>query len=77
MTDQNNTTTVETSQTNSEATLEQWHHLPIYMTKDRVKPLQYCATATQPCDWAGPSWITFCRHSIHPRATLKTEFRRQ
>ena len=39
MTDQNNTTTVETSQTNSEATLEQWQHLPIYMTKDRVKPL--------------------------------------
>lgn len=39
MTDQNNMTTVETSQTNSEATLEQWQHLPIYMTKDRVKPL--------------------------------------
>ena len=37
MTDQNNTTTVETSQTNSEATLEQWQHLPIYMTKDRGK----------------------------------------
>lgn len=28
MTDQNNKTTVETSQTNSEATLEQWQHLP-------------------------------------------------
>ena len=39
MTDQNNTTTVETSQTNPKATLEQWQHLPIYLTKDRVKPL--------------------------------------
>lgn len=39
MTDQNNTTTVETSQTNPKASLEQWQHLPIYQTKDRVKPL--------------------------------------
>ena len=39
MTDQNNTTTVETSQTNPKATLEQWQHLPIYTIRDRVKPL--------------------------------------
>lgn len=39
MTDQNNTTTVETSQTNPKASLEQWQHLPIYTIRDRVKPL--------------------------------------
>lgn len=77
MTDQNNTTTVETSQTNSEATLEQWQHLPIYMTKDRVKPLAVLRYGDTTVRLGWPIVDYLCRHSIHPRATLKTEFRRQ
>lgn len=76
MTDQNNTTTVETSQTNPKASLEQWQHLPIYTIRDRVKPLAVLRYGDTTVRLAGPSWISFCRHSIHPRATLKTEFRR-